>query len=48
LTLPVVAAFYQKFGFITLEDNPLSLMLPCRTILAVFPEETTETGLNKA
>lgn len=33
-----VAAFYRKFGFIPLEDNPLCLMIPCRTILAAFPE----------
>ena len=32
-----VAAFYRKFGFIPLYDNPLSLMLPHQTILATFP-----------
>ena len=37
-----VASFYRKFGFIPLEDNPLSLMLPCKTILAAFPEENKE------
>jgi hypothetical protein len=36
---PDVAGFYRKFGFIPLEDNPLSLMLPSQTILAAFPEE---------
>lgn len=36
---PSVAAFYRKFGFIPLEDNPLALMLPHQTILAVFPED---------
>ncbi len=41
---PGVAVFYQKFGFIPLVDNPLSLMLPCKTILAAFPEENTESG----
>lgn len=33
-----VAAFYRKFGFIALKDNPLVLMLPYQTILAAFPE----------
>jgi ribosomal protein S18 acetylase RimI-like enzyme len=37
-----VAGFYRRFGFIPLEDNPLSLMLPCQTILAAFPEGKTE------
>lgn len=32
-----VATFYRKYGFIPLEDNPLSLMLPHQTILATFP-----------
>ncbi|MBJ6727340.1 GNAT family N-acetyltransferase [Geomesophilobacter sediminis] len=35
---PHVAAFYRKFGFIPLEENPLFLMLPQQTILAAFPE----------
>ena len=35
---PAVAAFYRKFGFISLEDNPLSLMLPYQTMLAAFPD----------
>ena len=35
---PEIAAFYRKFGFIPLEDNPLSLMLPCKTMIAAFPE----------
>ncbi len=34
---PDVAAFYRKFGFIPMNDNPLSLMLPHQTILAAFP-----------
>lgn len=34
---PTVTSFYRKFGFIPLEDNPLSLMLPCQTMLAAFP-----------
>ena len=38
---PSVAAFYRKFGFIPLEDNPLALMLPHQTILAAFPEDKT-------
>lgn len=38
---PGAAAFYRKFGFIPMEDNPLSLMLPHQTILATFPEEKT-------
>ena len=33
-----VAGFYKKFGFIPLEDNPLSLMLPYQTMLAAFPD----------
>jgi GNAT superfamily N-acetyltransferase len=45
---PRVAGFYQKFGFIPLEDNPLSLMLPCKTILAAFPGESTESGSKEA
>jgi len=28
--------YYQRFGFIPLEDNPLILMLPSRTILEAF------------
>ena len=43
-----VAGFYQKFGCIPLEDNPLSLMLPCKTILDAFPEENTESGSKEA
>ncbi len=35
---PQVAGFYRKFGFIPLEDNVLSLMLPYQTILAAFPQ----------
>jgi len=35
---PGVAAFYRKFGFIPLEDNPLSLMIPCQTLMAALPE----------
>jgi hypothetical protein len=34
-----VAAFYKKFGFIPLEENPLVLMLPHQTILAIFPDD---------
>jgi GNAT superfamily N-acetyltransferase len=34
-----VAAFYEKFGFIPLRDNPFSLMLPQQTILELFPEK---------
>jgi len=30
---PRVAAFYRKFGFIPLDDNPLSLMLPCYMLI---------------
>jgi GNAT superfamily N-acetyltransferase len=37
-----VAVFYRKFGFIPLEDNPLSLMLPFQTILEAFPEEISK------
>jgi len=33
-----VAAFYRKFGFTPLEDNPLTLMIPCQTLIAAFPE----------
>ncbi|MEB3342618.1 hypothetical protein [Okeania sp.] len=29
-------AFYLKYGFIPLEDNPLSLLIPMKTILAVL------------
>ena len=42
---PSVAAFYRKFGFIPLEDNPRSLMLPHQTILAVFPEGKSGQGI---
>ena len=35
-----VAAFYEKFGFISLRDNPLSLMIPQQTILRLFPDKT--------
>lgn len=35
---PSAAGFYKKFGFIPLEDNPLSLMLPYQTMLAAFPD----------
>jgi GNAT superfamily N-acetyltransferase len=41
---PSVAAFYRKFGFIPLEDNPLSLMLPHQTILATFPVNKADSG----
>jgi GNAT superfamily N-acetyltransferase len=37
-----VAAFYRKFGFLPLKDNPLSLMLPHQTILSLFPIEAVE------
>jgi GNAT superfamily N-acetyltransferase len=37
---PNVAAFYEKFGFIPLRDNPFSLMLPHQSILGLFPEKT--------
>jgi GNAT superfamily N-acetyltransferase len=39
---PSVAAFYRKFGFIPLADNHLSLMIPCQTLLAAFPEGKSE------
>jgi GNAT superfamily N-acetyltransferase len=39
---PSVAAFYRKFSFIPLEDNPLALMLPHQTILVMFPEADSE------
>ncbi len=32
-----VAQFYRKFGFIPLQDAPLSLMLPANSLLAAFP-----------
>jgi ribosomal protein S18 acetylase RimI-like enzyme len=32
-------SYYRKFGFIPLEDNPLTLMLPHQTILAAFSEQ---------
>ena len=35
-----VAAFYEKFGFIPLRDNPFSLMIPQQTILGLFPDKT--------
>lgn len=31
-----LVGYYQRFGFIPLEDNPLILMLPSRTILEAF------------
>jgi len=37
-----VAAFYQKFGFIPLKDNPFSLMIPQQTILGLFPDEESD------
>jgi GNAT superfamily N-acetyltransferase len=43
-----VAGFYRKFGFIPLEDSPLSLMLPCKTILSLFPEENITPGSKEA
>jgi len=39
---PEVAAFYRKFGSIPLEDNSLSLMIPCQTLMAAFPEGNME------
>ncbi len=30
------AAFYRKYGFIALEDDPLHLYLPLRTVQAMF------------
>ena len=39
---PDVAEFYRKFGFIPLEDNPLSLMLLHQTILEAFPDIVPE------
>jgi GNAT superfamily N-acetyltransferase len=36
-----VASFYEKFGFIPLRDNPLSLMIPHQTILGLFPDKKT-------
>lgn len=41
---PIIAAFYRKFGFIPLEDNPLSLMLSHQTILATFPVNMADSG----
>ena len=41
---PGVTAFYRKFGFIPLEDNPLSPMLPCQTMIAAFPEGKSNQG----
>ena len=38
-----VVAFYRKFGFIPLQDNPLTLMLTHQTILAAFPEAKADT-----
>ncbi len=37
-----VAAFYEKFGFITLRDNPFSLMIPLQTILGLFPDKKSD------
>ena len=37
-----VAAFYEKFGFIPLRDNPFSLMIPQQTILGLFPDKKTD------
>ncbi|MEI7673437.1 MAG: GNAT family N-acetyltransferase, partial [Deltaproteobacteria bacterium] len=37
-----VAAFYEKFGFIPLRDNPFSLMLPQQTILGLFPHKNND------
>jgi GNAT superfamily N-acetyltransferase len=34
-----VAAFYEKFGFIPLKDNPFSLMIPQQTIRGLFPDK---------
>lgn len=37
-----VAAFYEKFGFIPLKDNPFSLMIPGQTILGLFPDKESD------
>jgi GNAT superfamily N-acetyltransferase len=37
-----VAAFYEKFGFIPLKDNPFSLMIPQQTILGLFPDKESD------
>lgn len=37
-----VAAFYEKFGFIPLRDNPFSLMIPLQTILGLFPDKKSD------
>jgi uncharacterized protein (DUF1778 family) len=39
---PDFAVFYRKFGFIPLQDNPLSLMLTHQTILGAFTDEFPE------
>ena len=44
---PQVATFYLKFGFIPLKDTPLTLMLPHQTILAAFPERTSEESSDR-
>jgi GNAT superfamily N-acetyltransferase len=37
-----VAAFYEKFGFIPLRNNRLSLMIPQQTVLGLFPDKKPE------
>jgi len=39
---PNPAAFYEKFGFIPLRDNPFSLMIPQQTILGLFPDKNPD------
>jgi len=36
------AAFYEKFGFIPLKDNPFSLMIPQQTMLGLFPDKKSD------
>jgi GNAT superfamily N-acetyltransferase len=36
-------AFYEKYGFVALEDNPRHLYLPIATLAAAFQEETEES-----
>jgi ribosomal protein S18 acetylase RimI-like enzyme len=33
-------AFYQKYGFLPLEDHPLHLYLPMKTVAALFPSNS--------
>jgi GNAT superfamily N-acetyltransferase len=37
-----VAAFYEKFGFIPLKNNPFFLMIPQQTILGLFPDKKND------